>query len=96
MVYRKNGTIPANPVGIERHMFMTFEFLPVSGIRVPLPARLRQSGYGAPYVSGGQGDFLRLTTEMEGIHSDPVGIAKLIELTGFFVPDVRETCLNCF
>jgi len=26
MVYRKNGTISANPVGIERYMFMTFEF----------------------------------------------------------------------
>jgi len=66
------------------------------GVRVPLPARLRLSGYGAPYVSGGQGDFLRLTTEMDGIHSDPVGNAKLIELTGFFDPDVKETCLNCF
>lgn len=39
---------------------------------------------------------MRLATEMNGIHSDPVGIAKLIELTGFFVPDIRETCLNCF
>lgn len=26
VIDRKDGTVPANPVGIERHLFMTFEF----------------------------------------------------------------------
>ena len=97
MIDREDGTIPADPVGIERHLFMAFEFLYqrlwfgfrsqlVQGVTNPAGFFYRQV----------EDIFLRPSGQVDRVHLYPMGIAEFVELPGLSGPDVGKSFLNCF
>lgn len=95
MVDREDGTGPSDAIGIQRHLFMTFEFF----YQRPGLLISRKFVEGSTDAAGFRYRkvkeiFLCPLGKPDCVHLYPVGIAEFVEFAGRMVPDVGKSFLD--